>query len=69
LANLGVEGLEIRGVCRRLGSTKHIGRARQQLLLPVRDLRGVDLKVLRNSASVLSPLTAANATCALNVAL
>ena len=68
LANLGVEGLEIRRVRRWLGPAKHIRRARQQLLFPFGDLRGIDAELLGQFPSVLSPLTAANATCAFNVA-
>jgi len=42
-----VEGIRAKTVKKwRATTDKHIGRARQQLLLPFGDLRGVDLKVL-----------------------
>ena len=40
MANLSVEGLEIRRVRRRCDPAKHVRRPRQQLLLPFGDLRG-----------------------------
>ena len=46
LPDLGVEGLEIRRIRRRLGSAKHVRRPRQQVLLPFGDLGGMDVKLL-----------------------
>jgi len=45
---------------------EHPGSSFEQLRLPLRDLIGMDIKQLRQFASVLSPLMAARATFDLN---
>ena len=64
-----MQGLQLdRRLCWRWVAAEHVGRSREQLVLPVGDLVGVHVMLLPNSASVLSPRTAASATLALNAA-